>query len=191
MAIAAAQNLSLAEFLAQAETKPAQEYLDGQAIQKPMPQGKHSRLQTKLSSWLNTQLEPVAFAFTELRCTFGGRSLVPDIAIFRGDRIPRDETGDIANTFSLAPDWVIEILSPDQRQTRVLGNILHCLDHGSELGWLLDADERSVLVILPEQRINLVTMADAPLPLPRFMTQKPLAEQLTLQELYGWLTLPI
>jgi len=27
---------------------------------------------------------------------------------------------------------------PDQSQTKVTGNILHCLKHGSRLGWLID-----------------------------------------------------
>jgi Uma2 family endonuclease len=34
--------LTLDEFLAMPETKPASEFMDGQIIQKPMPQGKHS-----------------------------------------------------------------------------------------------------------------------------------------------------
>ncbi len=34
--------MTLAEFLLIPETKPANEFIDGQIIQKPMPQGKHS-----------------------------------------------------------------------------------------------------------------------------------------------------
>ena len=41
--------LTLEEFLELSETKPASEYIDGKIYQKPMPQGKHSRLQTCLS----------------------------------------------------------------------------------------------------------------------------------------------
>ena len=37
-----AKILTLDEFLQQPETEPASEYIDGQIIQKPMPQGKHS-----------------------------------------------------------------------------------------------------------------------------------------------------
>ena len=39
--------LTLEEFLTLPETKPASEYIAGQVIQKPMPQGKHSKLQVK------------------------------------------------------------------------------------------------------------------------------------------------
>ena len=80
-------------------------------------------------------------AFPELRCTFGDRSTVPDVTVFTWNRIPRDENGAIADLFKAAPDWTIEILSPGQSQTKVTKNILHCLDYGTELGWLIDPQE--------------------------------------------------
>ncbi len=36
------KSLTLDDFLQLPDTKPASEYIDGQIIQKPMPQGKHS-----------------------------------------------------------------------------------------------------------------------------------------------------
>ena len=36
------KTLTLEEFLQLPGTKPASEYIDGQVIQKPMPQGKHT-----------------------------------------------------------------------------------------------------------------------------------------------------
>ncbi len=99
--------LTLEEFLQLPETKPASEFIDGQIIQKPMPQGKHSTIQGDLGADINQSLKPnrIARAYSELRCTFGGRSLVPDLAIFTWERIPRDEKGEVANTFAIAPDW--------------------------------------------------------------------------------------
>jgi Uma2 family endonuclease len=44
----AAQTLSLEEFLKLPETKPASEFINGEIIQKPMPQGKHSLIQFEL-----------------------------------------------------------------------------------------------------------------------------------------------
>ncbi len=121
------KTLTLEEFLQLPETKPASEYIDGQIIQKPMPQGKHSTIQGVLVPAINGVVKPkrLARAFSELRCTFGGRSTVPDIAVVIWSRIPRDEKGEVANTFPLAPDWTIEILSPAQSQTKVTKNILH------------------------------------------------------------------
>jgi len=46
--------LTLEEFLALSETKPSLEYIDGQIIQKPMPQGKHSTIQGELCPTINS-----------------------------------------------------------------------------------------------------------------------------------------
>jgi Putative restriction endonuclease/Type III restriction enzyme, res subunit len=81
----------------------------------------------ELAPAINLIVKPqqIARAFIELRCTFGDRSTVPDISVFLWDRIPLKENGGIANIFAIAPDWTIEILSPDQNQTKVTKNILH------------------------------------------------------------------
>jgi Uma2 family endonuclease len=117
------------------ETKPASEFIDGEIVQKPMPKGKHSIVQRELTFTVDSTTEQrplteknIARAFPELRCTFGGRSIVPDISVFKSERIPRDSDGTVANDFGLAPDWTIEILSPDQSQTKVVKNIVHCPD---------------------------------------------------------------
>ncbi|MGF1480073.1 MAG: Uma2 family endonuclease [Cyanophyceae cyanobacterium] len=158
MVITPSKPITLEEFLALPETKPASEYINGQIIQKPMPKGKHSTLQGELITALNSSLKPqkIARAFPELRCTFGGRSTVPDITIFQLSRIPRDNNGEIADTFLITPDWTVEILSPEQSQTRVTKNILHCLDRGTQLGWLIDPSEQSVLVYFPQQQPTAV-----------------------------------
>ncbi|APB32374.1 Uncharacterized protein conserved in cyanobacteria [Gloeomargarita lithophora Alchichica-D10] len=165
-----AKIIPLAEFLKLPETKPASEYIDGQIIQKPMPQGKHSSIQTELATTINGVLKPqhIARAFSELRCTFGGRSTVPDVAVFTWQTIPRDQNGTVANTFAIAPDWVIEILSPDQSQTKVIKNILHCLDHGTQIGWLIDPDEQTVLVYPPKQQPEVLDDSEQKLPVPPF-----------------------
>lgn len=77
-------------------------------------------------------------AFPELRCTFGGRSIVPDASVFRWQRIPFDQSGEIENLFLISPDWTVEILSPERKTTKVIRNILHCIKYGAQLGWLID-----------------------------------------------------
>lgn len=111
-------NLTLTEFIALPEEKPPLEYRDGQVSAKPMRKGKHSTLQTALSFAINMALkkEKIAWAFTELRCSFENRSIVPDIAVFTWENIPCDQDGEIAGNFYLPPNWMIEILSPEQSQ---------------------------------------------------------------------------
>ncbi len=179
------KTLTLDEFLKLPETKPAREFINGEIIQKPMPQGKHSTVQSDFVSAANTILKPqrIARAYSELRCTFGGRSIVPDIAVFTWERIPRDENGEVANTFAIPPDWTIEILSPEQSQTKVVRNILHCLRHGTQMGWLIDPAEKLVFVYFNDQRILLFELETDSLPVPSFAE----SFNLTVGQLFGWL----
>jgi Uma2 family endonuclease len=179
------QPLTLEEFLKLPETKPASEFINGEIFQKPIPQGEHSRLQFKLCAVVNEVAEPqkIAIAFPELRCTFGGDAVVPDVVVFRWERIPVRPSGRIANCFEIHPDWSIEILSPDQSQTKVLGKLLHCSQHGTELGWLIDPEEESILVVFPEQRVQLLR-GTAPLPI-----LSEIELELTVEQVFGWLTL--
>ena len=146
-------NLSLEEFLQLPETKPASEYIDGKIFQKPMPQGNHSTLQIELASDINRVGKPekLAYAFPELRCTFGGKSIVPDIAVFEWDRIPLDTAGKILNQFEIPPDWTIEILSPNQSPNRVISNITFAIQNGTKLVWFLDPDDGSIMIFQPNQ----------------------------------------
>lgn len=183
--VATVEKLTLEEFLQRPETKPATEFIDGKASQKPMPQGEHSTLQAELCDRINqvTKAQKIAYAFPELRCTFGGSAIVPDVAVFRWERIPLTASGRVANRFNLHPDWVIEILSPDQNQTKVLAKLLHCSEQGTELGWLIDPDVESILIVLPNQRVQLLS-GDRALPIPNGI---PLS--LTVAQVFGWLSL--
>jgi len=175
--------ISLEVFLAMPETEPANEYIDGQITQKPMPQGQHSRIQGKLVNAINAVAEDaeIALAFPELRCVFGGDAIVPDVVAFKWNRIPFVEAGVIPNKFELAPDWAIEILSPEQSPTRLIEKLTHCLHHDTEVGWLIDPDDLAVMVFQPQQMVA-VLRGEAKLPVPSAI---PLA--LTVDDVFGWL----
>jgi Uma2 family endonuclease len=178
-------SLTLEAFLAMPETKPASEFIDGEIVQKPMPQGKHSAVQSEFVPIVNHKLKPtkIARAFSELRCTFGGRSIVPDVSVWIWDRIAVDESGDIANIFSIAPDWTIEILSPDQSQTKVVKNIVHCLQHGTLLGWLIDPEDRTIFIYHPNGTMEIFDEPESRLPVSEFAR----AIELTVADVFGWL----
>jgi Uma2 family endonuclease len=181
----AVKSITLEEFLELPETEPASEYIDGQISQKPMPQGEHSLIQGELITAINkvAKTPKVALALPELRCTFGGATVVPDVAVFRWERIPREESGRIANRFESHPDWAIEILSPEQSQTKVLRNLLHCSRNGTELGWLILPDEDSILTILPNQRIELLGGTD------QLPVLSNINLSLTVEQVFSWLNL--
>ncbi len=162
---------------------PAWEFNQGEVTRKPMGGGKYSRLQKKLVSAVD-RAESRYEAFPGLRCTVGDRSVVPDIVVLAAARIPLDETGEIVSAgIEFAPDWAIEILSPRQNQTRVTGNILHCLQQGSLLGWLIDPEIRSVLIYWPNRSPEICTNDDLLPVLPD------LELTLSADQLFSWLRL--
>ncbi|AFY56061.1 hypothetical protein Riv7116_3611 [Rivularia sp. PCC 7116] len=185
MTVTTTQPLTLKEFLKLPETKPGSEYINGQIIQKPMPKGRHSRLQGKLCTAINQEVEDkkIAYAFPELRCTFGGRSIIPDIAVFKWDNIAFTVDGDVPDNFESSPDWTIEILSPEQKPNKVIGNILHCLKYGTRLGWFLDADDSSILVFEPGKQPVLFQGKDVLPVLPEIELI------LTPNQVFGWLNM--
>jgi Uma2 family endonuclease len=87
------------------------------------------------------------------------------------------------NSFSIAPDWTIEILSPTQSQTKVVRNILHCLDHGTQMGWLIDPEEEMIFVYFADRTIAVFDAATQQLPVPGFAV----AIELKLGEIFSWL----
>jgi Uma2 family endonuclease len=183
MTAAIIQPIPLEKFLMLPETKPASEYIDGEVIQKPMPKGRHSRLQSKLCETINqaAEAQKLAYVFPELKCSFGDRSIVPDVAIFLWQRILFTATAEVPDNFECPPDWTIEILSPEQKPNKVIGNILHCLNHGTHLGWFIDPDDRSILTFFPEQQPKLL-QGSASLPV-----LPPIELVLTVDQVFGWL----
>src|SRR3954452_7597057 len=105
------ERMPLEEFLALPEEKPALEFEDGVVTQKVAPKGRHSWLQTSIAARFNQAGGPgkIAAAFTELRTTYAGASPVPDVAVYRWDRIPLDANGEVVDDFLEPPDAAIEI----------------------------------------------------------------------------------
>jgi Uma2 family endonuclease len=66
-------------------------------------------------------------------------------------RIPVDADGEVMNQFKIPPDWIIEVLSPDQSPNRVINKIVFCINQGAKLGWFIDPGDQSVMVFQPNQ----------------------------------------
>src|SRR5947209_12302475 len=145
--------LSLEEFLALPEEKPALEFADGAISRKVSPRGKHSTLHLELARRLDDAARPgkIAQIFIELRTTYAGASLVPDIAIYRWDRIPVDGRGEVADEFTEPPDIPLEIVSPEQCVSALVRKCLWYVDHGVELALLVDPHDHSVFAFLPDR----------------------------------------
>lgn len=179
------KSLTLEEFLRLPETKPASEFIDGQIVQKPMPKTAHSIIQGDLTAAMNSVLKSsrTARALPELRCSFGGCSIVPDVVVLPWSDIPRDESGMMDGDLFIAPAWMIEVLSPDQSQSKVVKKIIRAISHGTMLGWLIDPYEKCVFCYAPNPQIAIYEDSESSLPVPDFASEF----SLTVGELFSWL----
>lgn len=193
---AIAKPISLDEFLQLPETQPASEYVRGQVVRKPLSSDKSSRLRKTLLKKINSVLwtGEIAKAFPELRCSFGdqsfeawpSQSFVPDIVVLRKENIPVEASGEVANAILTPPDWMIEIAPSEQGYRRATENILYSLDRGCQMGWLIEPEEKNVVVSPQDGRSRSFSQWGAVLPVPDWAS----GLELTVGELFGWLIEP-
>jgi Uma2 family endonuclease len=156
------QRFSLEEFLKLPEQEPALEFDDGVVSQKVSPKGQHSALQFGVPELFNRFARPrrLARAFPELRATFAGRSYVPDVSVYRWERIPRTPAGEVANDFIEPPDIAVEIVSPEQRVNALIRRCLWYVEHGVCVALLVDPDDRSVIDFRQDAKPVVLVGAD-------------------------------
>jgi Uma2 family endonuclease len=82
--------------------------------------------------------------------------LGPDLAFVRGDRVPADED----EYPLLAPDLVVEVVSPSQTGPSIEEKIDRYLQAGVRLVWALDPTRRTVRVRRPDGSDRLLTEHD-------------------------------
>ena len=107
---------------------------------------------------------------------------MPDIVVLTYDHIPRDDNGDIGNVVNIAPDWMIEILSPEQSQSLIIKKILHCLEECCQLAWIIDSEQKTIFAYSP-QKVKAFDVDSDVLPVPDFVSDL----KLTLGDIFGWL----
>ena len=178
---------SLEQFLRMPEIKPALEFIGGRIVQKVSPNIQHSRIGAKLPARIDASAEPEGrgASFVELRCSFDGESYVPDLSFFTTDRLPLDEDGRLIETYRIAPDWSVEILSSGQTVAALTKRLNRLIAKGVRLGWLIQPRKSRVIVFRPDhapRELHLGDVLDGGDVLAGFA--------LPLDELFGWLVFP-
>ena len=82
----------------------------------------------------------------------------PDIAFVRRDRLPRPEPRGFPE---LAPDLVVEVLSPSDRPGEVLAKVADWLSAGTSLVWVIDPERRLARVYRQDGSERLLTGDDS------------------------------
>lgn len=65
--------------------------------------------------------------------------------MFKWNQLSAQETPKLKSDREVIPNWIIEIISAEDNSTRVINNILTCLERGTELGWLIDVQEQKII----------------------------------------------
>ena len=178
--------LTLEEFLRTPgiDERPYKEFIDGRIETKMSPRAKHSLVTLRLLDHMLRHARPgqLGLPLPELRCTFAGRSLIPDIAFLLAVHIRVDESGRILNVVLCPPDIHIEIVSPDQSVEKCREKLRFSVSHGCPLGWLIDPERETVQIFRPGRRPRLVAIGG-------ILEGEPVLPgyRLPLHELFGWM----
>jgi Uma2 family endonuclease len=180
------EGMTLEEFLKLPEDKPYLEYIDGRIEVRVSPQFKHSLITLRLMERLNRWGEParLGLALPELRCTFGGRSIIPDIVYLLMEHIETDASGEPLNEIRRPPDIHVEIISPDQRIKKARNKLAHSIAQGCPIGWLIHPDRKTIEVFRAGQPAGPLapeSVLEGEPVLPGF--------RLPVTEVFGWLKL--
>src|SRR5579862_2239833 len=131
--------ISVEEYLA-TSYRPDVDYVDGRIEERNLGQRDHSNLQMVLSAYLFARAKQWDIrVYPEQRVQVKpGRFRVPDICVIVGETKEQ--------VFTVPPFLCIEILSPDDRMSRVEQRIDDYLDMGVPYVWLLDPETRRAFV---------------------------------------------
>lgn len=159
------RHLTLEQFLARRDTKPASEYVDGKVYRKAMPNEIHGFIQFMMSAILAQFIMPrqLGRPGSEVRFNFGPagdvRSYVPDLSFIVAQRAPLDGRL-MGGSFRGAPDLAIEILSPNDRAGRLRRKVKFYLANGVRLLWVIDPKKLLVTVYTPPDSRQVLTIND-------------------------------
>ena len=147
------RRMTLAEFLELPEEEPALEYFGGEVTKKVSPKIRHGALQGASASMVNDFGVPrkLARALPETRTTYEGTSTVPDVVVFRWDRIPEDEHGELPEEVFTYPDIAIEVISPGQTVRSLSGRCRWYVDNGVSVALLVEPRGRFIRVFRRRQ----------------------------------------
>ncbi|MBV8280617.1 MAG: Uma2 family endonuclease, partial [Candidatus Eremiobacteraeota bacterium] len=134
------------------DAKPALEWVNNRVLQKVSPKRKHSfaqmRFANALDAWSASRGNGTAGTEWHFQVRPTGeisRTMVPDVAFLSYERLPYEEfkKTDIAR---IAPDAVVEVRSPEDRQKDIDEKVRVYLAAGTKVVFLVDPERQIVQI---------------------------------------------
>lgn len=143
------------EYLHMVFDGPDCEFVDGEVVERAMPDLSHSGCQSRLIEicYELRKIHPL-YAFAELRHRLSSQMYrIPDVAIHYGAR----PTQSVPST---PPLVAIEIISPDDRYTNIVRKLREYAEWGVPHIWVIDPEERTLSVF--HDALRPVSMFEIP-----------------------------
>ena len=141
--------ISVEEYL-KSVYRPDCDYVDGHLEERNWGERTHSKLQARILTYLTARYEPAGIEiYPELRVQVNAtRFRIPDVCATLGD--PGEEI------LTRPPFLCIEILSPEDRMSRVETRINDYLEMGVKYIWVLDPQTRQAFSATPAEGLREV-----------------------------------
>jgi Uma2 family endonuclease len=135
----------------------------GRVVREPAPGPLHGHLAGRFYRllWRSAEEPGLGLAFFDTAFALArdpATVRIPDAAFVSAERIP--EGGLTSRFWELAPDIVVEVVSPSNRASEIQEKALQYLDAGSELVWIADPEMRTVTVYRSRADIRILEAGD-------------------------------
>ncbi|TAN47862.1 MAG: Uma2 family endonuclease [Methylococcaceae bacterium] len=117
---------------------------------------RNSRLTTLLSIWAEQEGSGVVFGSSSGFVLSDGAIRSPDVSWVKKARLAVLTPEQKQRFLPLCPDFVIELCSPSDNLKTLQGKMREYIENGADLGWLIDAEIKRVLIFRPGQAISTV-----------------------------------
>ncbi len=135
------------------------EYVKGELIAMPAASFRHGAISVRIIRYLDPHVHSnkLGHLFTaETSFKVGERVLKPDVAFVSTERLNVDED----KGFPIPPDLAIEVVSPTDIQSHIVGKALAYLDAGTRCVWVVEPVSKTVTVYKSETDIKTFTRED-------------------------------
>jgi len=130
-------------------------YANGEIIIMP-PTGfetgyRNNELSRQLGNWARGDGRGIALDSNTEYILPNGAALSPDASWLQRTRLEQFTKEQKRRFLPLCPDFVVELTSPTDRLSQVKTKMREWIENGAALGWLIDADHRTVYIYRPGQ----------------------------------------
>jgi Uma2 family endonuclease len=121
---------------------------------------RNSEICRQLGNWAEVDGRGLAVGSNTEFFLANGAARGPDAAWIHASRLDQFDDEEVRKFLHLCPEFVVELVSPSDRINKVKAKMREWMDNGVLLGWLIDADHRTVYVYRPGREPEALVDAD-------------------------------